>query len=88
MTWECRFAREAERGFRRLPRDRRQQVARAIDEMTEDPSRGDVQPIKSGKFQGALRKRVGRYRIIFSLDPDQGFIDIAAILTRTEATCR
>jgi len=50
--------------------------------------RGDVRPIGSGKFKGALRKRVGRYRTIFSLKPAERLIEIAAILTRTEKTYR
>jgi mRNA-degrading endonuclease RelE of RelBE toxin-antitoxin system len=71
-----------------LPRDRLQQVARAIDEMERNPLAGDVRPIKSGKFEGALRKRVGRYRIVFALNPDSHRIEIAAILTRSEKTYR
>jgi mRNA-degrading endonuclease RelE of RelBE toxin-antitoxin system len=71
-----------------LPRDRLQQVARAIDEMERNPLDGDVRPIKSGKFDGALRTRVGRYRIMFALNPDSHLIEIAAILTRSEKTYR
>ena len=56
--------------------------------MTENPVQGDVRPIKSGKFKGAFRKRVGRYRIIFSVDAAAHRIDIAAILPRTDKTYR
>ena len=45
-------------------------------------------PIKSGKFKGALGKRVGRYRIVFSLDPRDHLFEIAATLGRTEKTYR
>jgi mRNA-degrading endonuclease RelE of RelBE toxin-antitoxin system len=69
-----------------LPKDRQEQIRHAIDDMSQDPLRGDVLPIKSGTFKGALRKRVGRYRIIFSLDPSQRLVEIAAILLRTEKT--
>jgi hypothetical protein len=30
--------------------------------MGRDPTSGGVRPVKSGKFKGTLRKRVGRYR--------------------------
>jgi mRNA-degrading endonuclease RelE of RelBE toxin-antitoxin system len=56
--------------------------------MEEDPTQGDVRPIKSGKLRRALRKRVGPYRIIYSVDPATRRVDIAAILVRDEATYR
>ncbi len=56
--------------------------------MEKDPTLGDVRPIKSGKLRGALRKRVGPYRIIYSVDPKAQRVDIAAILARDGATYR
>jgi mRNA-degrading endonuclease RelE of RelBE toxin-antitoxin system len=88
VSWTCNLASEAAKQLRRLPHDRRRQLARAIEELTEDPMQGDVRPIKSGKFKGTLRKRVGRYRIIFSVDASAHRIDIAAILPRTDNTYR
>lgn len=64
------------------------QLAQAIEEMEHDPTSGDVRLIKSGKFKGALRKRVGHFRIVFSLDPSETCIEIAAILVRTKSTNR
>ena len=69
-----------------LPRERLEQVARAIDEIGEDPTLGDVRPIKSGRLKGALRKRVGPYRIVYSIDFDAREVNDAAILTRGETT--
>ena len=74
--------------FRRLPRDRREQMSQAVDEMGKDPLQGDVMPVKSGKFRGTLRKRVGRYRVIFALDSAKRQIEVAAILLRSESTYR
>jgi mRNA-degrading endonuclease RelE of RelBE toxin-antitoxin system len=71
-----------------LPRERQGQVAEAIDEMGRDPTLGDVRPIKSGTFRGALRKRVGSYRIVYSVNPRAKEVAIAAILTRGETTYR
>jgi mRNA-degrading endonuclease RelE of RelBE toxin-antitoxin system len=56
--------------------------------MGDDPTQGDVRPIKSAKLKGALRKHVGPYRIIYSVDPVTRQVGIAAILTRGEATYR
>lgn len=74
MSWTCRISRQAAKQLRKLPRNRQEQVSRALQELQNDPLRGDVRPVKSGKFQGALRKRVGRYRIIFALDYERRFI--------------
>ena len=88
MSWTCRLSKEAAKQLRRLPRDRQRQLSQAVEEMEKDPLRGDVRPIKVGKFKGALRKRVGRYRIIFSLNPSEHLIEIATILTRAGKTYR
>ena len=88
MSWACNLSRQAAKQLHSLPRDRLGQVARAIDEIGEDPTLGDVRPVKSGRLKGALRKRVGPTRIVYSIDPDARKIDIAAILTRGDATYR
>ena len=88
MSWTYKLSGEAARQLRRLPRDRQQQLARALDEMQEDPLRGDVAIIQSGRFKGVLRRRVGRYRIIFSAERTNRVILVPAILLRSEKTYR
>jgi len=88
MSWACSLSRVAAKQLRGFPRDRQAQIARAIEEMEKDPTLGDVRPIKSGKLKGALRKRVGPYRIIYSVEPATQRVDIAAILVRDGATYR
>ena len=88
MSWACSLSRQAAKQLRSLPRDRLERIARAIDEIGEDPTLGDVRPVKSGRFKGALRKRVGPYRIVYSINPDAREVNIAAILTRGDTTYR
>lgn len=88
MHWTCRLSNQAAKQFRRLPQDRRKQIAQAIEEMGRDPTSGDVRPLKSGRFKGTLRKRVGRYRIVFALNRVTETVDIAAIIVRTGKTYR
>jgi len=88
MSWTVRLAKDAAQYLKRLPRDHRERLAKALEELAEDPRKGDVKPIKSGRFKGALRKRVGRYRIIFSLNLQERLVDVAAILPRSEKTYR
>ena len=86
MSWICRLSKQAAKQIRDLPQDRRKQIASAIKEMQRNPTSGDVRPIKRGKFKGTLRKRVGRYRIVFSLDRAARMVDVAAIIVRTGKT--
>jgi mRNA-degrading endonuclease RelE of RelBE toxin-antitoxin system len=79
MNWACNPSRQAAKQLRALPRDRLEQVGRPIDEMLEDPTSGDVRPIKSGRFKGALRKRVSPYRIVYTVAPEAGTIDVAIL---------
>jgi len=88
MSFTCKLSRDAAKQLKKLPRKCQEQIALAIDALSEDPVGGDVRPIKAGKFRGALRKRVGRYRIIFSLDPSGRSVEIAAILVRHDKTYR
>jgi mRNA-degrading endonuclease RelE of RelBE toxin-antitoxin system len=88
MSWDCRLSEAAAKELARLARDRQQQIGDTIAQMRSDPFGGDVLPIKSGKFKGALRRRSGRYCIIFSIDIAQKIVEIAAILIRTEKTYR
>jgi mRNA-degrading endonuclease RelE of RelBE toxin-antitoxin system len=61
---------------------------RAIDEMESDPFAGDVKPLRGPEWKGRFRKRVGRYRIIFTADRKIGKVAISAILIRSEKTYR
>jgi mRNA-degrading endonuclease RelE of RelBE toxin-antitoxin system len=88
MSWRAELSNNAERHLARLPCDAQRRMARAIDELEVDPFRGDVIPLKGRRWQGRYRKRVGRYRIIFSLDHDHQIVAIAAILLRDESTYR
>ena len=88
MSWTYRLSDQAAKQLRRLPRDRQEQLGRAIDQMTQDPFAGDVRPLKGGRLAGTMRRRVGRYRIIFAVDRSSGVIDVAAIVSRSERTYR
>lgn len=88
MSWICDLSNEASKQFQRLSRDRQKSLCQAIEEMKEDPLKGDARPIKSGKFQGCMRKRVGQYRIIFAIDRSKHLVEIPAILLRSEKTYR
>ncbi len=88
MTWAIELSSAAEKDLKRLPRDRQVRIERAIDELEEDPFAGDVKALQGPEWKGRYRKRVGPYRIIFTIDRKTLAVAVSAILIRSEKTYR
>ncbi len=88
MTWSIELSAIAEKDLKRLPRDRRARIERAIDDMERDPFAGNVKPLTGPEWRGRYRKRVGPYRIVFTVDCNAATVAISAILIRSEKTYR
>jgi len=86
MNWAVKLSASAIKELRQLPRDRQVRVERAIDEMEIDPLAGDVKPLKGPEWKGRYRKRVGPYRMIFTMDRSAMTVAISRILIRSEKT--
>jgi mRNA-degrading endonuclease RelE of RelBE toxin-antitoxin system len=56
--------------------------------MEADPLAGDVLPLKGSEWKDRFRRRVGPYRIIFTLNHKAMIVAISAILLRSEKTYR
>lgn len=85
MPWSGELSNEAARQLQRLSPDMQHRLVRAIDACEDNPFPGDVKPFK-GPWHGWYRKRVGRYRMIFSTETTQHVVRVAAILARNDAT--
>ncbi len=88
MAWRVKLSASAEKELRRVPRDRQARVIRAFDEMEIDQFSGDVKPLKGPEWKGRYRKRVGPYRIIFTVGAADKTVGVSAILIRSEKTYR
>jgi len=88
MNWTVELSAIAEKDLKRLPRDRQARLERAIDDMEVNPFSGDVKPLKGPQWKGRYRKRVGSYRVIFTVDHGARRVAISAILIRSENTYR
>jgi len=53
--------------------------------MEQEPLSGDVTPLK-GPYEGSYRRRVGAFRIIFTLKADDAVVAVADIIRRTSTT--
>ena len=85
MTWDVQLSNQAGRALERMPANDRDRIEAALLSMERDPLDGDTKPLK-GKHQGAYRRRVGSWRIIFSLKRDIRTVIVADIVRRTSAT--
>lgn len=59
-------------------------IARALEQLTDDPFAGDVKFLTG--LGGAIRKRIGDWRIIFELNLESRLIIVTAIKRRGSHT--
>jgi mRNA-degrading endonuclease RelE of RelBE toxin-antitoxin system len=83
MAWTVLLAGPARKSLSRVPAADHKRILAALDEMQQDPFRGDVR-----KLQGlpGLRRRVGNWRIFFEIVPEQKHVIVSAIERRTSTT--
>jgi mRNA-degrading endonuclease RelE of RelBE toxin-antitoxin system len=53
--------------------------------MEEEPLAGDVVPLR-GPYAGSYRRRVGAFRIIFTMNPVSAVVGVADIARRSSTT--
>ncbi|WP_164930892.1 type II toxin-antitoxin system RelE family toxin [Aquifex aeolicus] len=87
MSWTIKLSSTAERKYKKLDRNTRKRITKALEELSEceDPlMHKHVRPLV-GKLKGFYRLRVGDYRVIFALIPEEKIIAVVNIAPRGEA---
>jgi mRNA interferase RelE/StbE len=84
MAWTLIVAKPALRQATRVPAKDQAKIASAISAMADDPFAGDVLKLEGEKDR--WRRRVGNYRIFFSVDKSTLTIAVSAIVRRTSTT--
>lgn len=84
VTWDLVVTKPAEKNLRRLPANDLRRIETALAAMREDPFSGDIARLKAQP--AAWRRRVGNYRILYDLHPEQLLIVVTGILRRTSTT--
>jgi mRNA interferase RelE/StbE len=84
MNWGLAITNRAERQLRRLSAPELDQINRAFSAMCEDPFRGDVKFLKG--IEGAFRRRVGDWRVLFELNQENRIIVVTAVKRRGSNT--
>ena len=84
MNWGLVIGNRAKRQLRRLTNSELHQVNAAFSEMCHNPYQGDVQFLKGS--DGALRRRIGDWRIFYDLEPEHKVIVVTALKRRGSNT--
>jgi mRNA-degrading endonuclease RelE of RelBE toxin-antitoxin system len=84
MKWGLAITSRAKRQLRRLSAPDRDQIDHAFSEMCYDPFRGDVKFLKG--LDGALRRRIGDWRILYDLNHQNKVIVVTAVKRRGSKT--
>jgi mRNA-degrading endonuclease RelE of RelBE toxin-antitoxin system len=85
MAWDVALSRRAEKSLNGVPPADRVRLLASLQAMRQNPLLGDVVKLRGSE---AFRRRVGSYRIIFSIDFRTLAVHIDDILRRTSTTYR
>ncbi|CAK0743888.1 mRNA interferase RelE/StbE [Azospirillaceae bacterium] len=83
MPYVVHLTNRAEKGLRKLPAADLDRILSALEEMESDPLAGDVVKLKGSDH---FRRRVGNYRIVFSVDGERVIVVVMDVLRRTSTT--
>jgi mRNA-degrading endonuclease RelE of RelBE toxin-antitoxin system len=88
MRFRDEVSKEAQEQLFRFPRDVRERMEHAIDELEarDDSQWSNVKALQGPQWKGRLRKTVGAYRIIFRKFPGLGVVEISAVLIKSKDT--
>jgi mRNA-degrading endonuclease RelE of RelBE toxin-antitoxin system len=83
--WDLLIHPKAEKELAELQIKDRKFVDRAIIELGKNPRTGDIQWLKPTHLN-MYRKRIGRWRIFFMVEPEKRIVLITGIRLRTSTT--
>jgi mRNA-degrading endonuclease RelE of RelBE toxin-antitoxin system len=90
MRYRVELSTEAQKQLVRFPRDVRERMEHAIDELEEkdDSQWSNIKALQGPAWKGRYRKTVGPYRIIFRKYPERGALEVSAVLIKSKDTYR
>lgn len=81
--WRVVLKHDAEKTLAKLPRSLRERIARAIDELAENPHRPGS--VKLVGYEILYRRRVGDWRIVYAIYDDRLVVLVIQIAARGSA---
>ena len=86
MSWDLVITKPDERDLRALGANDRLRISAAFEAMRSNPYSGDLRFLKG--TAGALRRRVGSWRILFDVDPPRRRVVVLGVKRRGSTTYR
>lgn len=83
QTWEVQLARQPQRILRRLPRDLRHRLDRAIRALPDDPRPPGCKKVAG--YDNLYRLRVGDWRISYAVEEDRLVVLVLEVAPRGDA---
>ena len=84
MNWAVVVAKSARKKLAKFPAKDRSRILEGLESMAADPFSGDI--IKLEDKGDRWRRRIGEYRVFFSVDKPSRVVVISAIERRTSTT--
>ena len=83
MKWACEFTENAQQDFSSLPKAIQKRVVRVVTQMSSDPFQGNVKALQGEEWKGVFRRRLGDYRLLFTVNHDEQKVVIHQITLRS-----
>ena len=88
MNWVCKLSDDAEKDLSDLPTAIQKRVGRILVQMETDPFQGNVKALQGEDWKGVFRRRIGNYRLLFTVHRGKSIVHVARILLRSGKTYR
>ena len=85
MTWTVSVSRTASRAIKKAPKGDQARIRTALLQLRDDPYSGDIKSLK-GYADKTFRRRVGDWRIIFTVDDEVLRVEVVEIARRSSTT--
>ena len=85
MTWTVSVSRTASRAIKKAPKGDQARIRTALLQLRDDPYSGDIKSLK-GYADKTFRRRVGDWRIIFTVDDEVLRVELVEIARRSSTT--
>lgn len=88
MSWICELTQNSKEDLEALPKGIQKRIARTLAQLSVDPFRGDVKALQGPEWRGVFRRRLGDYRLLFTVDRAKQVVTIHQISKRSGNTYR
>jgi mRNA interferase RelE/StbE len=82
--YQLRLEKRASKALNKISEPVKSRIINTLEEMSQDPFSGDIRALQ-GEWKGFYRRRVGDFRIIYSVDAEIKVVSVESIVDRKDA---